>query len=469
MTARCLLLLALTVVCSVEPIEVLVKYNLIVDEGGYTVVVVSDNEMVVSHRERLLFKNLNGTLLSEADLGYQPDKLYANSLNGGTHIVAAAHTEHSSLNKVSYCTYYATRDQALMCRPAHSFTPPAKFVLSMDVLVDENRVTVRAIYYDDSDHHYHAHNLKGGVYEYFDLPANCTCSNHSHCLKQHDEPNGKVLVQCDSGTSYLYGGQYYVSPPKVKRVATSKYMGVILAVQPAEGQFQDDLIETNMVTDIKNASAQPALPGVLANSSNPVTIQDVVIVPVNETSHLEVCFLIRGIEILYFTVVDLGMVPEIKHLLLPTGLTPIGFRGTYDSSIAVEGVYSNGSSVIMVIEACESQPEGADPPNNNTGTDSLPPPSSHPTSGTPQDHNNTDPPGPRTTDETKSETPTGNPDSVNSATTRDYSTSFVVIIAVSTFVAGVVLALAFVMLVMLLRRLRKSTGYNIELTERTGS
>ena len=299
---KSLLLLALIVICSVETIKVLpTAYKNLTEfvadnpvyEGGYTV--VSDNEMVVSlvvsRQDRLLVKDSNGALISEAVLGYQPDELYSYSLNDATHIVAAAHAEQSSLNKVSHCTYYATRDSELICHVGETFTPPTKFVVS--TLVDESNVAVWAIYLDDSDLEYKVRELIAGT-PTDQLPLmlreNCVCNNRSNCLKPHDEPNGKVRVQCDNGASYLYDvySEFsYVTPPNVKRVATSRHRNLIFAVQPAEGQFQDTLIVTNMVTDLEHAAAQP-LPGVLANSSNPATIRDVAVVSVNESSQLEV-------------------------------------------------------------------------------------------------------------------------------------------------------------------------------------
>ena len=473
MTLKHLLLLALTVVCSVEPIEVVVTYHnltgLVAADGRYKV--VSHNEIVETSQGRLLLKHLNGTLISEADLGYRPDELYAHRDAHSfdvIHVVAVAHAEQSSLNKVSYCRYYATRDPGLICRAGQRFRPPTKFVVS--ILVDENSVSVRAIYFYNSNQaesEYRVRNLIAESDEPFEFPANCTCSNHSNCLKQDDEPNGRVIVQCDSGASYLYGLNsqfFYVSLPNIKQVATTSYKNMIFVVQPGEGQFQDTLIETNMAMDSDHAAVRP-LPGVFANSSNPATIQDVAIVSVNETSQLEVCFFIKSNEILYFQVVDLGINPEIKHLPRPTGLISIANRGNFDSSIAVEGIYSNGSLVLMIIEV------RTDPLNNNAGSNSPPLSPSYPTSCTPQDHNTelpqshaTNEPEPRATDKPQPTNITD--DTVNSA--RDYSNSSVVMIAVGTFFAGVILTLVSIVLLMLLCRLRKSfqsRDYNIEMEE----
>ena len=473
MTIKYLSFVILTIVCSVEPrvepIEAMVTYynltELVVDEGSrYTV--VSRSEMVESREGHVLIKHLNGTLLSEADLGYQPDELHASSLNDRIHIVAVSHAERSSLDKVSYCRYYPTRDQRLICRARQSFSPPTKFVVS--ILFDENNVKSWVIYFNQFE--YMVRDLTAETDEHLELPANCTCSNFSNCLKQHDGQNGRVILRCDSGTSRLYDLNsqfpYYISTPNVKQLATTSYKDTIFAVQRAEGQFQDILVETNMVTHLEDAAVQP-LPGVLANSSNPATIQGVAIVAVNETRQLEVCIFIQSNEVLYFEVVDLGIVPKIRHLPLPADLIPITIRGIFGSSIAVEAICSNGSLVLMIIEVRESQPR-ADPLDSNTGSNSPPLSTNDPTSCTSQGHNVTEPPGSRTTEEPESRDASGKPQPTN--TTDDlvnsgYSTSTVVTIAISAFAAGIILTLSSVGLVMFLRRLRKSRGYDIATAE----
>lgn len=356
-------MLALIAICSVEPTEVWVKLSYknlteLVDtpmngEGGYTV--ACHNKTVVSSRGRLSLKDSNGVSINRADydLGYQTDELYSYCLNEVIHIVAVAHAEQSLLNKVSYCTYYAHRDQEFICRPGESLTPTTKFVVS--TLFDEpgESVYVWVIYFDDS---YLEYTIRDLLEENHELPLvlreNCSCSDPSNCLQQDDEPNGKVRVQCDSGTSYLYDIRSefsYDLPPNVKQVATSR--NLIVAVQPAEGQYQDDLVVTNMVTNSSHAAAQP-LPGVYANSSNPATIRDVIIVPVNES---EFCFFMRSNEISYFEVFDLGTLPVIESRSLPfhSDLTPIAFKDMYESSVIVVATNSNGTLVLVTIEVVQ--------------------------------------------------------------------------------------------------------------------
>ena len=465
-------LVVLTVACSVEPIdlEVVETYHnlteLVVDEGSrYTV--VSHNEMVESREGHVLIKHLNGTLLSEADLGHQPDELHARSLNDRIHIAAVSHAERSSLDRVSYCRYYPTRDPGLICRARQSFSPPTKFVVSR--LFDENNMKLWVIYFDQFG--YMVRDLTAETDEPLELPANCTCSNFSNCLKQHDEPNGRVMLRCDSGTSHLYDLNsqfpYYVSTPNVKQLATTSYRDMIIAVQRAEGKFQDILVETNMVMHLEDVAVQP-LPGVLGYSSDPATIQGVAILAVNETSQLEVCVFIQNNVILYFEVVDLGIVPKIRHLPLPADLTPIAIRGIFSSSIAVEAIYSNGSLVVMIIEFLASQSR-ADPLDSNTGSNSPPLSTNNPTSCTPQGHNVTEPPGSRTTEEPEPHDASDKPQTTNTtddSATRDFSHSFVVTIAIVTFFVGVFVTLVVVVLVMLLCRLRKSRGYDIGMAER---
>lgn len=460
-----LLLILLTVVCfvpgSVEMEVVIAYHNLtgLVAEEGSRYTVVSHNEMVESREGRLSIKHLNGTLLSEADLGYQPDELRARSLNDGTHIVAVSHAaERSSLDKVSYCNYYATRDPGLICRERQSFSPPTSFVVS--IFVDENvsNFKVRVIYFHQFE--YRVRDLRAETDEPLELPANCTCSNFSNCLKQDDEPRGRVILRCDSGASCLYDLNsqfcYYISIPNVKQLATTRYKDMIFVVQWAEGRFQDMLIETNMVMHLERAATHP-LRGVFANSSNPATIQDVSIVSVNET---EVFFFIQRNEILLFEVVDLEIVPEIRHVPLSADLTPIAIRGIFGSSIAVEGIYSNGTLVLMIIEVHASQPT-ADPSDNNTGS------TNDPTSCTPQGHNVTEPPGStEEPDASNKPQPTNMADDPVNSATRDCSNSSEVTIPVGTFFAGVILTLLCGVVAMLLCRLRRSRGHNIEMAER---
>ena len=473
---KLLLLIFLTVVCSVEPIEVFTRVTyhnstgLVAGEGSrYTV--VSHNETVESREGSLSIKHLNGTLLSEADLGFQPDELYAYSLDNRTHIVAVSHAERSSLDKVSYCRYYATRDQGLICREGQSFNPPTKFVVS--ILVDSNNVKVSVIYFRAyfDQFEYRVRDLIAENDEPLELPANCTCSNFSNCLQQEDESKGRVISRCDSGASYLYelNSQfpYYISTPNAKQLITTSHKGIMLAVQRGEGQFQDILVETNMVMHPENAAAQP-LPGRLANSSNPATIQGIAIVSVNETSQLEVCLFIQNNEMFYFEVLNLGTVPKFQRLSLPANLTPTAIRGIFGSSIAVEAIDSNGSLVLVIIEVRASQPR-ADPIDDNTEPNSPPLSTINPTSCTPQGHVDiTESPGSHTTEEPELHNASDKPqptDTTNSAT-RDCSNSSAVTVPVGTFFAGVILTLLFVVLVIvLLCRLRMSRGYNIATAE----
>ena len=376
-------MLALIAICSVEPMEVRVTYEdtPVNDEGIYTV--ACHNKTVVSSRGRLSLKDSDGVTISRADydLGYNPDELHSHYSDDDEtiHILAVAHAERSLLNKVSHCTYYADRDQEFICRRGESLTPPARFVIS--TLVDEpgENLYVWIIYFDDNYHEYTIRDLLEENDELpLLLPENCSCSEPSDCLQQDDEPNGKVRILCNSGISYLYNIRseyFFILPPNVKRVATSRHKDLIFAAQPAEGQYQEDLVVMNMVTNSSQAAAQP-VQGVLGISSNPATIQGVTTVSVNAT--LEVCFFIRGNEISYFRVVDLGTLPVIESLPLRPDLTPIAFRDKYESSVIVVATNSNGSLVPVTIEVVQLGDTSANGSNSTSGSNDTSIPSSTP-------------------------------------------------------------------------------------------
>ena len=330
------------------------------DDRKYTV--VSDNGIVVARNSVLSVQDSNGTL-SEFTLAFQPDEVYAYNLTDRLHIVAAAHEEQSSINEVHHCTY--SNFGRLSCNIFERYTPPTKFAVA--VRIDDNGVvTVWAIYYYEDYLTYH--NVIGGYEEYsLQLPENCICI--SDCLVPVKEPNGRVIVQCHDGTAYLYelySERFFVLPPEVEQVVTSNYRELTLVSKRGEGLHQDIIVETNMVTDRQSAAALP-LAGSLANSSNPVSIRDMAIVSINKTNQSEVFYYLRNGSILYFELYELGIYPEIQYLPLPN-ITLTAIRGSYESSIIVEGTYSNGSLVLVVIEACEQQckNESVDRMDNNT-------------------------------------------------------------------------------------------------------
>ena len=369
--ARYLLLLGLAFVSSVE-LKVQIVYHDVTDivaesNGLYTV--VSDSELVASRQGRLIVQHRNGTVLSETNLGYKPNELHSHDhglrKEEGLHVVAAEKAE-----RVSHCKYYDTHDPELVCNERENFSLSAHFVVSM--LVEDNRVATWAIYYDSNNGEFTRLDLRAGTREFFPLPEDCTCSNHSNCLKPNEEPTGRIKVECDGGASYLYEVQSefsYLLPPNVKRVATSKNRNLILAVQsnPA-GHFQDYIIVTNRTTNATHAATQP-LPGIFATASNPAIIHDLAVISANDS---EICIFIRNNEIFYFEVVDLGRTFLEKKLPLHSNFSdfkPVGIKGVYRSSVVILATDGNGWSIHITVTVSGNNASGDD---NATQSTSLP-------------------------------------------------------------------------------------------------
>lgn len=418
------------------------------DDRKYTV--VSDNGIVMVHHSVLSVQDSNGTL-SEVTLAFQPDEIYAYNLTDKLHIVVAAHSEQSSMNEVNHCTY--SNPGRLSCNIFEKYTPPTKFVASVRIDVNDV-VTVWAVYYYEGYLTYH--NVIGSYEEHsLQLPENCTCI--SNCLLPVKEPKGQVIVRCYEGTAYLYdlySERFIVLPSEVEKVVTSNYRELTFVSKPAEGLHQDIIVETNMVTDKQSAATLP-LEGSLANLSNPVSIRDMYIVSVNKTNQSEVFYFIRNNSILYSELNELGIYPKIEHLPLPPGITLIAFRGSYESSIVVEGTYSNGTLVLVVIEACEQKQRNESVDRMDNDTTNATPVSHNPISHTQPDPHSTEPPSPCTTAKPE---PTSNAD--DQANPNPTSGSR---LEPSSFVYGVIAgciptAVIAVVVVIILYRVMKSKG-----------
>ena len=396
MMVKYLLLLTFALAYSAQPMKVGWALHplteVVADDpaDGRKYTVVSDNGIVIAHQSVLSLQGLNGTL-SQVILDFHPDEIRAYNLTSGLHIVAAAHAEQSSVNEVSYCT---DRDPGeLSCNTYERYTPPTIYVVSVRIESYDTVPTVWPVYYYDDYLTYY--NVIGGYEEYsLELPENCTCN--SNCLVPVKEPNGRVIVQCYNGIAYLYelySERFFVLLPEAKQVVTSNYKDLTIVTKTAEGLHQDILVETNMVTDKQSAAALP-LAGSLANSSSPVNIRDMAIVSVSKTNQSEVFYFLRNNSILYFKLDELGIYPEIEILPLPPNitLTEAPIRGSYESSIVVEGIY-NGSLVLVVIEACEQlRNESVDGMNNTRSNTTL-----TSTSHTQPDPHSTEPTSPYTT------------------------------------------------------------------------
>ena len=377
MKVEYLLLLTFALTCFVKSIKVGWTIHALTDvipdtdDRKYTV--VSGNKIIVARQSVLSLHNLNGTL-SEVTLDFPLDEIYAYNLISGLHVIVAAHAEQSTLDEVSHCT--GDRDSGqLSCNRYERYTPPTTFVVSIRI-VDNSTVTVWAVYYENDYLTYY--NVIGGHEQHsLKLPENCTCS--SNCLTSVKEPKGRVIIQCLNGTAYLYelySERFFVLPPEVKQVVTSNYKDLTIVTKPAEGLHQDILVEINMTTDMESAAALP-LAGSLANSSSPVNIQDMAIVSVNKTTLSEIFYFLRNNKVFYFNVDKLGIYPEIEYLPLPPDITLIGIRGCYESSVVIEGIFSNGSLVLLVIEAQPGNKSSDGMDCNNTGSNTTPLPTSH--------------------------------------------------------------------------------------------
>ena len=459
MKEECFLLLIFTLCYSVQPIHVgwtthaltEVVANDSADDRKY--MVVSDNGIVVARNSVLSVQDSNGTL-SEVSLSFRPDEIYAHNLTDTLHVVAAAHEEQSSINEVDYCTY--SNLGQLSCNIFERYTPPTRFVVSLRI-DEHDAVTVWAVYYYEGYLTYH--NVIGGYEEYFlQLPENCTCI--SDCLAPVKEPNGRVMVRCDDGTVYLYelySERFFVMPPEVEQVVTSNYRELTFVSKPAEELHQDIIVETNMVTDKQSAATLP-LAGSLANSSNPVYVRDMCIVSVNRTNQSEVLYFLRNNSILYFELDELGIYPEIKYLPLPPTITQIAVKGSYESSIVIEGVYMNGSLVLLVIEACEQQRrnESVAEMDYNTTNINATPTSHNPISYTQSDPHSTEPPSPCTTAKPE---PTSNVDNQASPDPTSCDSKFEPASFAYGIIAGFIPTAAIaVVVVIFLYRIMKSKG-----------
>lgn len=328
--------------------------------AGGIFTVVSNREVLICRQGVLSFWNSNGKI-TETRLNHQPDKIYAYEVAEEkiVHIIITTYADEQSPDRVTYCAYYHTYEQ-FSCRDDNRHTPPTSEFAAAILITDHGQVSAYAAY------------LNNGYLTRYDViyhqerrhvpPQDCNSTNTS--LIPVDEPKGRVIVHCDGGNAYLhdlYSGNFYVLPPAARRVATSRYRELVLATQPAERLHQDLMVEMNMAIELENSSTLP-LEGSLANSTNPVLIPDVAIVVVNETSQSEIGYFLRNGELLYFELAELEIHPKIESLSLPLDIVAI--RGTYNSSLVIEGTFSNGTLVLVVIEAYIQQSE--DPRTNES-------------------------------------------------------------------------------------------------------
>ena len=476
MSIKRLLFLTLALVNCAKSIEVLWAYhkasaivaaNLL--DGIFTA--VSDNEILICRQGVLSLWNSSG-VISKIRLNRQPDKIYAHEVTEEEiiHIVMSTYTnEQSSTNEVTYCAYYYAYER-FSCRGNNRYTLPTatdQFAASL-LTTDHGQAYAYAVYitndyltrYDVIDHQ-ERHHVS---------PRDCSSSNIT--LIPVDEPKGRVIVQCDGGNTYLhdlYSGNFFVLPPDARRVATSKYRELMLATQPSKGLHQDLIVEVNMATELDNSSVLP-LEGLLANSSNPVLIPDVAIVVVNETSQSEIGYFLRHGELLYFELAELEIHPKLQSLSLP--LEIVAIRGTYNSSIVVEGTSSNGTIVLIVIEAFKQQrsenlstnetDESIEPTsmnrtmvNNQSETITPQPSPSHTILCTQTDRNTKTSTRPHQTDE-----PSFNNEQAESSSASNDSHKFDIVSYIYGLVTGLVFTLACVVpLAILLYRLKKSNGF----------
>lgn len=461
-------LLILTIVYLVEPKLQLdvsrhscteVVANVSRDNGTFTV--VSDSEALVCRQGELSLLNCtSGVKLGKTNLENQPNKLTAYKLlEGGVsviHIAASTNAgEQSSLNRLSYCRYFYSSPDFPAGFVCSSYDPPTDFVASVSISI-HNQVLVYATYID-SNGDLESYNVKNGYPEGSALPQNCTC-NSSKCLAPVDQPKGQVIVQCDNGDSYLYeiyNNDFIVVSPGTKLAATSNYRDMVLAAQRNKGLYQDIVVQSNKVTDVHGASALP-LEGSLAYSADPITITDVVI-SVNETSELEVCYMLRNDMILYFEVDELGIHPTIQYLSPPPSTTWVAIRVNYDgSSVVAEASYSNGTSILRTIKAGLVQSENETVGNNTEG--------STPSSSTTVSQTNSTESFQPCTCVTEEPTPTSNVtnDSVNSTSTSDHCDPTYIYILCAVLLASLCLCLGlFVALMVMYCRLKRLGKYDI--------
>ena len=475
MSIKHLLFLTLALVNCAKSIEVLWAYhkassivavNLL--DGIFTA--VSDSEILICRQGVLSLWNSSG-VISKIPLNRQPDKIYAYEVAEEEiiHIVMSTYAdEESSTNEVTYCAYYYAYER-FSCRRNNRYTLPTMDQFSASLLTtDHGQVYAYAVYitndyltrYDVIDHR-ERHHVP---------PRDCSSSNIT--LIPVDEPKGRVIVQCDGGNTYLhdlYSGNFFVLPPDARRVATSKYRELMLATQPSKGLHQDLIVEMNMATELDNSSVLP-LEGLLANSSNPVLIPDVAIVVVNETSQSEIGYFLRHGELLYFELVELEIHPKLQSLSLP--LEIVAIRGTYNSSIVVEGTSSNGTIVLIVIEASKQQrsenlstnetDESIEPTsmnstmlNNQSETITPQPSPSHTIPCTQTDRNTKASTGPHQTDK-----PSFKNGQAESSSANNNSCKFDIVSYIYGLVTGLVFTLACVVpLALLWCRLKKSNGF----------
>ena len=408
MTTKYLLfvMLVLFMINSVKPIKVLWTYHSAtamlsddsIDDGIFTV--VSGSEVLVVRQRELSLQNSDGVIGASHRLNYQPDKMYGYKATEEeiVHVVITTHAgEQSSIDEVAYYPYSYDHQRFF---PFRRYTPPTTdFVASVRITHNE-QMSVYAVY------------LNNGYLTHYDviedyergsdrLPQDC--SNNNTRLIPVNETNGGVILKCDSGNAYLYDPyirNFVPLPPGIQHIATSKHGDLMLACQAAKGLYQDLMAVINMATDQANSSALLLVKGGFATSKNPIWITDVAVVVVNKTSQLEVGYFIRNNELLYFELTELDEI-EVKSSSCPPDITLTAVRGTYNSSIAIEGIFSNGTSVIVVAETESGNPNvdvmittepnnsrlnDSDPESNTTTTPSPP---SH---TTPNNDNANEPP-----------------------------------------------------------------------------
>lgn len=458
MTTKYLLFVmsVLFMINSVKPIEVLWTYHSAnamlsddaIDDGIFTV--VSDSEALVVRQRVLSLQNSNGVVGTSLPLKYQPDKMYGYKVTeeGIVHVVITTHAgEQSSINEVAYCPYYYDHQRFSFQR----YTPPTtNFVASLRITHDE-QMSLYAVYHNNS------HLIHYDVIDNPDYPRGSDrlpqdCSGNNTRLIPVNETNGRVILKCDGGNAYLYDlyiRDFVFLPPNIQHVATSKHGDLMLVTQPVEGLYIDHMAVMNMATDQANSSAV-LLEGArgFANSKNPAWIADAAVVVVNKTSQMEVGYFIRNNELLYFELTELDMI-NVSYLSSPSpDITLIAIRGTYNSSIAIEGTFSNGTSVIVVAGVNES-----DPVSNTTTTPPPPPPSYT----TPSDNTTEPPPPPRPCPTDKPADPTkGDDEKVDSESADSRSDGFgSKVTTCGAFFGGVIITLAVFASGILLYRLCK--------------
>ena len=349
-------MVSLLLIHSAEPLEVSSAYHAMswviadgsLDDGIYTV--VSDSEIAAVNSDGVLsLRNTNGTFI-EVNLNGQPDSLQAYKLREAIYIVASVHAEDPSLNNISYCKYSYAKER-LFCPAHHLRSPPTGFVTSTEVDNQNERIFVYVVY--EQVHGYLTHYDITNNYEVdlVPLPEGCSC-NYT-CLESTNQAHGDVTVRCINGTSYLYNvysGDFFVLLSGVKHVAKSNYKNILLATQPVEELKQDILVAMNATTAKEHASTL-LFPGTLASSSNPVSIVGVAVVTVNESSQSEAGYFIRGNNVSYVEIHELGRwYPKIEQSPLPPNVTPVAEKGTYESTIVVECIHANGSSVLVAVK-----------------------------------------------------------------------------------------------------------------------